>query len=79
MDVNETKKNQTASGLVEILSQMAEKATTAAEVEALTAAVQIVAAQGAERNVGRTRFVPETAQGPCTGGQGKEHYSSVSR
>lgn len=24
-------------------------------------------------------FVPETSEGPCTGGQGKEHYSKVSK
>lgn len=37
------------------------------------------AVEGQEQEEAKRVFVPETSEGPCTGGEGKEHYSKVSR
>lgn len=37
------------------------------------------AVEGQELEEAKQVFVPETPDGPCTGGQGKEHYSKVSK
>ena len=40
-----------------------------------------IAPAGGRQELEETKrvFVPETSEGPCTGGQGKEHYSKVSK
>ena len=37
------------------------------------------AVEGQELEEAKRVFVPETSEGPCAGGQGKAHYSKVSK